>query len=63
MRSIEEIVAIYDDVTDKKKAEAEQKTLQEKLISSQKMEPIGAFAAARLTKKQGHPSAPRITTR
>ena len=40
----EEIVAIYDDVTDKKKAEAEQKTLQEQLIRSQKMETIGAFA-------------------
>ena len=40
----EEIVAIYDDVTDKKKAETEQKTLQEQLIRSQKMETIGAFA-------------------
>jgi signal transduction histidine kinase/ActR/RegA family two-component response regulator len=39
-----EIVAIYDDVTDKKKAEAEQKALQEQLFRSQKMESIGAFA-------------------
>ena len=39
-----EIVAIYDDVTDKKKAEAEQKALQEQLLVSQKMESIGTFA-------------------
>ena len=39
-----EIVAIYDDVTGKKKAEAEQKTLQEQLLVSQKMESIGTFA-------------------
>jgi signal transduction histidine kinase len=41
----EEIVAIYDDVTDRKKAEAEQKALQEQLFRSQKMESIGAFAS------------------
>jgi signal transduction histidine kinase/ActR/RegA family two-component response regulator/pSer/pThr/pTyr-binding forkhead associated (FHA) protein len=40
-----EIVAIYDDVTDRKKAEAEQKALQEQLFRSQKMESIGAFAS------------------
>jgi PAS domain S-box-containing protein len=39
-----EIVTIYDDVTDKKKAETEQKALQEQLFVSQKMESIGAFA-------------------
>ena len=39
-----EIVAIYDDVTGKKKAEAEQKTLHEQLLVSQKMESIGTFA-------------------
>ena len=39
-----EIVAIYDDVTDKIRAEAEQKALQEQLFRSQKMESIGAFA-------------------
>jgi signal transduction histidine kinase/CheY-like chemotaxis protein len=39
-----EIVAIYDDVTDKRKAKAEQKALQEQLFRSQKMESIGAFA-------------------
>ncbi|UCF85558.1 MAG: FHA domain-containing protein, partial [Desulfobacteraceae bacterium] len=39
-----EIVAIYDDVTEKKKAEAEQKALQEQLLISQKMESIGTFA-------------------
>ncbi len=39
-----EIVAIYDDVTGKKKAEAEQKILQEQLLVSQKMESIGTFA-------------------
>jgi signal transduction histidine kinase/ActR/RegA family two-component response regulator len=40
-----EIVAIYDDVTDQKKVEAEQKALQEQLFRSQKMESIGAFAS------------------
>jgi signal transduction histidine kinase/CheY-like chemotaxis protein/putative methionine-R-sulfoxide reductase with GAF domain len=40
-----EIVAIYDDVTDRKRAEAEQKALQEQLFRSQKMESIGAFAS------------------
>jgi signal transduction histidine kinase/pSer/pThr/pTyr-binding forkhead associated (FHA) protein/ActR/RegA family two-component response regulator len=40
-----EIVAIYDDVTDRKKAESEQKALQEQLFRSQKMESIGAFAS------------------
>ena len=39
-----EIVAIYDDVTDKKKAASEQKALQKQLFHSQKMESIGAFA-------------------
>jgi signal transduction histidine kinase/ActR/RegA family two-component response regulator len=39
-----EIVAIFDDVTDKKMGEREQKALQEQLIVSQKMESIGAFA-------------------
>ncbi len=39
-----EIVTIYDDVTDKKKAEKEQKALQKQLLVSQKMESIGAFA-------------------
>jgi signal transduction histidine kinase/ActR/RegA family two-component response regulator len=39
-----EIVAIFDDVTERKRAEREQKTLQEQLIVSQKMESIGAFA-------------------
>lgn len=39
-----EIVAIFDDVTDKVKAEEEQKTLQKQLLVSQKMESIGAFA-------------------
>lgn len=39
-----EIVAIFDDVTDKKKAEEEQKALQQQLLVSQKMESIGAFA-------------------
>ena len=38
-------MAIYDDVTDRKKAEAEQKALQEQLFRSQKMESIGAFAS------------------
>lgn len=39
-----EIVAIFDDITDKKKAEEEQKALQQQLLVSQKMESIGAFA-------------------
>ncbi len=39
-----EIVTIYDDVTPRKKAEKEQKTLQKQLFVSQKMETIGAFA-------------------
>ena len=39
-----EIVAIYDDVTEKKKAETEQRALQEQLLVSQKMESIGTFA-------------------
>ena len=39
-----ELVAIFDDVTEKKEAEMEQKALQEQLFASQKMESIGAFA-------------------
>jgi signal transduction histidine kinase/ActR/RegA family two-component response regulator len=39
-----ELVAIFDDVTERKRAEREQKALQEQLIVSQKMETIGAFA-------------------
>ena len=39
-----EIVAIFDDITDKKKAEEEQSALQQQLLVSQKMESIGAFA-------------------
>ncbi|MDY7034585.1 MAG: ATP-binding protein [Thermodesulfobacteriota bacterium] len=39
-----EIVTIYDDVTGKKKVEAEQRALQKQLFVSQKMESIGAFA-------------------
>ena len=39
-----EIVAIFDDVTEKKQGEREQKALQEQLLVSQKMESIGAFA-------------------
>lgn len=39
-----EIVAIFDDVTDKKQAEMEQKALQKQLFAAQKMETIGAFA-------------------
>ncbi|MFC1823062.1 ATP-binding protein [Thermodesulfobacteriota bacterium] len=39
-----EIVAIFDDVTGKKRAEAEQKALQKQLLAAQKMETIGAFA-------------------
>jgi signal transduction histidine kinase len=39
-----EIVSIFDDVTDSKRAEEEQKALQEQLLVSQKMESIGGFA-------------------
>lgn len=39
-----EIVSIFDDTTDKIKAEEEQKALQQQLLVSQKMESIGAFA-------------------
>jgi signal transduction histidine kinase/ActR/RegA family two-component response regulator len=39
-----EIVAIFDDVTEKMLGEREQKALQEQLLVSQKMESIGAFA-------------------
>jgi len=39
-----EIVAIFDDVTEKKLGEREQKVLEEQLLVSQKMESIGAFA-------------------
>ncbi len=39
-----EIVAIFDDVTEKKMGEREQRALQEQLLVSQKMESIGAFA-------------------
>lgn len=39
-----EIVSIFDDLTDKKKAEEEQKILQKQLLVSQKMESIGTFA-------------------
>lgn len=39
-----ELVAIFDDVTEKKEAELEQKALQEQLFAAQKMESIGAFA-------------------
>lgn len=39
-----EIVAIFDDVTEKKQGEREQRALQEQLLVSQKMESIGAFA-------------------
>jgi signal transduction histidine kinase/pSer/pThr/pTyr-binding forkhead associated (FHA) protein len=39
-----EIVAIFDDMTEKKRAEREQKILQEQLFLSQKMESIGALA-------------------
>ena len=39
-----EMVAIFDDVTEGKRAEREQKALQEQLVVSQKMESIGAFA-------------------
>jgi signal transduction histidine kinase len=39
-----EIVAIYDDVTDKVKAQDDHDALQEQLFASQKMESIGALA-------------------
>jgi nitrogen-specific signal transduction histidine kinase/ActR/RegA family two-component response regulator len=39
-----EIVAIYYDVTEKKRAEEDQKALQQQLLVSQKMESIGTFA-------------------
>ena len=39
-----EIVAIFDDVTERKKAELRQMALQEQLFASQKMESIGALA-------------------
>jgi len=39
-----EIVAIFDDVTEKKEAELRQVALQEQLFASQKMESIGALA-------------------
>jgi signal transduction histidine kinase/pSer/pThr/pTyr-binding forkhead associated (FHA) protein/ActR/RegA family two-component response regulator len=39
-----EIVVILDDATERKKAEREQRALQEQLVISQKMESIGAFA-------------------
>lgn len=40
-----EIVTIFEDVTQKRKAEEEQKALQRQLIISQRMESIGAFAS------------------
>ncbi len=40
----DELVVIFDDVTEKKEAEQEQKALQEQLFAAQKMESIGAFA-------------------
>ena len=39
-----EIVSIVDDISERKRAEARQKALQEQLFASQKMETIGAFA-------------------
>jgi len=39
-----EIVTIFDDITEKKRVEAEQKALQEQLLASQKLESIGTFA-------------------
>ena len=39
-----EIVAIFDDVTEKKEAELRQMALQEQLFASQKLESIGALA-------------------
>jgi len=40
----DEIMAIFDDVTEKIKHEMEQKALQEQLFAAQKMESIGQFA-------------------
>lgn len=40
----DEIMALFDDVTDKIKHETEQKALQEQLFAAQKMESIGQFA-------------------
>jgi signal transduction histidine kinase/ActR/RegA family two-component response regulator len=40
-----EIVTIFEDVTEKRTAEEEQKALQRQLFVSQKMESIGAFAS------------------
>ena len=40
----DEIVAVFDDITEKKKAEVVQKRLQQQLFASQKLETIGAFA-------------------
>ena len=40
----DEIVAIVNDVSEKRKAEMDQKALQEQLFAAQKMESIGAFA-------------------
>ncbi|MBW1863017.1 MAG: FHA domain-containing protein [Deltaproteobacteria bacterium] len=39
-----EIVAIFDDLTDKKRSEDKQKALQEQLYAVQKMELVGTFA-------------------
>jgi signal transduction histidine kinase len=44
-----EIVAIYDDVTDRKKVEAEQKALQEQLFRSQKWNPSALLPAEQPT--------------
>jgi PAS domain S-box-containing protein len=40
----DEIVIIFDDITEKKKAEVEQRTLQQQLFVAQKMETIASFA-------------------
>ncbi|MBN1104522.1 MAG: response regulator [Deltaproteobacteria bacterium] len=40
-----EIVTIFEDITQRKKAEEDQKALQQQLLLSQKMESIGAFAS------------------
>jgi signal transduction histidine kinase/CheY-like chemotaxis protein len=40
----DEIMALFEDVTNKKQSEMEQKALQEQLFASQKMESIGYFA-------------------
>ncbi len=39
-----EIVSVFDDVTEKKKAEARERALQERLFAAQKMESIGTLA-------------------